>query len=79
MWSIVPANIAIFLIWGAVPGILLPQQITLAFGEENQINVANLAIVIDDRRLRRDDRPADRRADLRPHAVALRPPCARGS
>lgn len=45
MWSIVPANIAIFMIWGAVPGILLPQQITLAFGEENQINVANLAIV----------------------------------
>lgn len=45
MWSIVPANIAIFAIWGAVPGILLPQQITLAFGEENQINVANLAIV----------------------------------
>lgn len=45
MWSIVPANMAIFLVWGAVPGILLPQQITLAFGEENQINVANLAIV----------------------------------
>lgn len=45
MWSIVPANLAIFMIWGAVPGILLPQQITLAFGEENQINVANLAIV----------------------------------
>ncbi|GAA5087635.1 MFS transporter [Microbacterium yannicii] len=45
MWSIVPANIAIFMVWGAVPGILLPQQITLAFGEENQINVANLAIV----------------------------------
>lgn len=45
MWSIVPANIAIFMVWGAVPGILLPQQITLAFGEENQVNVANLAIV----------------------------------
>jgi MFS family permease len=45
MWSIVPANIAIFMVWGAVPGILLPRQITLAFGEENQINVANLAIV----------------------------------
>ena len=26
---ILPANLAIFLIWGAVPGILLPQQITL--------------------------------------------------
>lgn len=45
MWSIVPANIAIFMIWGAVPGILLPQQITLAFGAESQVNVANLAIV----------------------------------
>lgn len=45
MWSIIPANFAIFMIWGAVPGILLPQQITLAFGEENQANVANLAIV----------------------------------
>jgi MFS family permease len=45
MWSIIPANIAIFMVWGAVPGILLPQQITLAFGTENQLNVANLAIV----------------------------------
>ncbi|GAA5206192.1 MFS transporter [Microbacterium kyungheense] len=45
MWSIVPANIAIFMVWGAVPGILLPQQVTLAFGDENQINVANLAII----------------------------------
>lgn len=45
MWSIVPANFAIFMVWGAVPGILLPQQVTLAFGEENQINVANLAII----------------------------------
>lgn len=45
MWSIVPANIAVFMIWGAVPTILLPQQITLAFGEEGQVNVANLAIV----------------------------------
>lgn len=45
MVSMVPANFAIFMIWGAVPGILLPQQITLAFGDENQINVANLAIV----------------------------------
>ena len=45
MWSIIPANIAIFMVWGAVPGILLPQQITLAFGEDNQVNVVNLAIV----------------------------------
>ena len=29
LWWIIPGNLAIFLIWGAVPGILLPQQITL--------------------------------------------------
>ncbi|MGO4593838.1 MFS transporter [Leifsonia sp. 2TAF2] len=40
---IIPANIGIYLIWGAVPGILLPQQITVLFGEEDK--VANLAIV----------------------------------
>lgn len=43
MVGIVPANLAIFMIWGAVPGILLPQQITLLFGEGN--DVAPLAIV----------------------------------
>ncbi|MFT4210797.1 MAG: MFS transporter [Microbacterium sp.] len=42
LW-IIPANLAIFMIWGAVPGILLPQQITLLFGEGN--DVAPLAIV----------------------------------
>ncbi len=40
---IIPANLGVFLVWGAVPGILLPQQITLAFGEADK--VANLAIV----------------------------------
>ncbi|WP_394554860.1 MFS transporter [Agromyces sp. MMS24-JH15] len=40
---IIPANLGIFLIWGAVPGILLPQQITLLFGEADK--VANLTIV----------------------------------
>ncbi|MGQ2913647.1 MFS transporter [Microbacterium kunmingense] len=40
---IIPANLGIFLVWGAVPGILLPQQITMLFGEEDK--VANLAIV----------------------------------
>src|SRR6478735_4764935 len=28
LWWIIPSNFAIFLIWGAVPGILLPAQIT---------------------------------------------------
>ena len=40
---IIPANLGIYLIWGAVPGILLPQQITLLFGEADK--VANLTIV----------------------------------
>lgn len=40
---IVPANLGIFLVWGAVPAILLPQQITVQFGEADK--VANLAIV----------------------------------
>ncbi|MFP3465319.1 MFS transporter [Leifsonia sp. SIMBA_070] len=40
---ILPANIGIYLIWGALPGILLPQQITVLFGKEDQ--VANLTIV----------------------------------
>lgn len=40
---IIPANLGIFLIWGAVPGILLPQQVTVLFGEADK--VANLAIV----------------------------------
>lgn len=40
---IIPANLGIFMLWGAIPGILLPQQITLLFGEADK--VANLAIV----------------------------------
>jgi MFS family permease len=42
LFWIVPANLGIFLIWGAVPGILLPQQITLL---DPANKVANLAIV----------------------------------
>ncbi|TDQ03783.1 MULTISPECIES: MFS transporter [unclassified Leifsonia] len=40
---IIPANLGIYLIWGALPGILLPQQITQLFGEQDK--VANLTIV----------------------------------
>lgn len=40
---IIPANLGIYLIWGALPGILLPQQITVLFGEHDK--VANLTIV----------------------------------
>jgi MFS family permease len=43
MTWIVPANFGVFLIWGAVPGILLPQQIAVLFGEEDKL--ANLTIV----------------------------------
>ncbi|MCC7128245.1 MAG: MFS transporter [Microbacteriaceae bacterium] len=45
MISIVPANIAVFMVWGAVPGILLPQQVTEVFGDKDQINLVNLAII----------------------------------
>ena len=40
---IIPANLGIYMIWGALPGILLPQQITVLFGQKD--HVANLAIV----------------------------------
>jgi len=40
---IIPANLGIFLIWGAVPGILLPQQVTLI---DPAHKVANLTIVM---------------------------------
>lgn len=44
MWWIIPANIGIFMLWGAIPGILLPQQVTLLFGEADK--VANLTIAL---------------------------------
>jgi len=45
LWWIIPGNLAIFLIWGAVPGILLPQQITLLDPDPVR-KVANLAVVM---------------------------------
>lgn len=39
---IIPANFGIFLIWGSVPGILLPQQLTVMNASDK---VANFAIV----------------------------------
>jgi len=42
MGWIVPANIVLFMVYGAVPGILLPQQITVRLGEADK--VGNLAI-----------------------------------
>lgn len=45
MWTIIPANFGVFLLWGAIPGLLLPQQVTLVFGDADQANVANLAII----------------------------------
>ena len=44
MGWIIPANLGIFLIWGAVPGILLPAQVATQFGEADKI--ANLAVVM---------------------------------
>lgn len=41
---IIPANFAIFVIWGAVPGVLLPAQV-LAMFPDQKAQVANLAII----------------------------------
>ena len=43
MGWIIPANLGIFMIWGAVPGILLPQQIAVLFGQDRK--VATFALV----------------------------------
>jgi len=43
---IIPANLGIFLVWGAVPGILLPQQITNLVGSADKADVAALGIVL---------------------------------
>jgi MFS family permease len=40
---IVPGNVGLFLLWGAIPSILLPQQISDQFGEDDKVR--NLAIV----------------------------------
>jgi MFS family permease len=37
LWWIIPSNFAIFMIWGAVPGVLLPQQVTIALGEADKV------------------------------------------
>ncbi|GAA4488416.1 MFS transporter [Microbacterium panaciterrae] len=42
---IIPANFAIFVIWGAVPGILLQAQLIAMFPDE-KVQVANIAIVM---------------------------------
>ncbi|WP_243076468.1 MFS transporter [Microbacterium sp. SS28] len=46
MWWIIPANLGVFLIWGAVPGILLPQQIALQFGDENKVATFTIVATI---------------------------------
>lgn len=43
MASIVPTNVALFLVYGAVPAILLPQQVADRLGEADK--VANLAVI----------------------------------
>ncbi|MEQ6897768.1 MFS transporter [Microbacterium sp. KR10-403] len=43
---IIPANLGIFMVWGAVPGILLPQQITNLVGSVDKADVAALGIVL---------------------------------
>ncbi|MET0734733.1 MAG: MFS transporter [Microbacterium sp.] len=44
VWWAVPANFAIFVIWGAVPGLLLAKQVEM-FDPDPQAKVANLAII----------------------------------
>ncbi|MBW9095748.1 MFS transporter [Microbacterium jejuense] len=44
MWWIIPANLGIFLIWGAVPGILMQEQARQLYGDGDTM-VANLAII----------------------------------
>ena len=46
MWWIIPANLGIFLVWGAVPGILLPQQIALQFGDDQKLAVYTVVATI---------------------------------
>ncbi|GAA1974718.1 MFS transporter [Microbacterium pumilum] len=46
MWWIIPANLGIFLVWGAVPGILLPQQIALQFGDEQKLAVYTVVATV---------------------------------
>ena len=43
LWWILPANFAIFAIWGSIPGLLLPQQVTVSLGESDK--VANMLII----------------------------------
>ena len=43
LWWILPSNFAIFLIWGAVPGVLLPEQVRVALGDEGKL--ANMVII----------------------------------
>jgi MFS family permease len=43
---IIPANLGIFLVWGAVPGILLPQQIAVLFGDENKVAMYTIVATV---------------------------------
>jgi len=43
LWWILPSNFGIFLIWGAVPGVLLPEQVRVALGDEGKL--ANMVII----------------------------------
>src|SRR6478609_11326846 len=43
LWWILPSNFAIFAIWGSVPGLLLPQQVTVSLGASDK--VANMLVI----------------------------------
>lgn len=46
LWWIIPANLGIFLVWGAVPGILLPQQIAIEFGDAQKLAVYTVVATV---------------------------------
>ncbi len=45
MGWIVPANFAVFMLWGAIPGILLPQQLALFDADNKVANMATVATI----------------------------------
>ncbi|MDL9979233.1 MFS transporter [Microbacterium sp. ASV49] len=43
LWWVLPANFVIFAIWGSVPGVLLPEQVRVALGDNDKL--ANMVII----------------------------------
>ena len=69
-WWMIPANLGIFLIWGACPACCSPRR-SPRIGRGRQGREPRYRH--DDRRVLRAVRAADRGPALRPHALAVRP------